>query len=185
MSQGANEAVQVPAIVMMVVGGVYTLYFAVSALFGGIGLVLGCLGSGLGAFAVLADGSVMMFIQMIWSLVLGSISFLVTLALLAMSAYVVTGGLSMKSLSGLDKARRSSKLLVAIPVVNLVTALLVALVGQIPSLIDNPVGAIAGTCIGVTVGAIFPLIVTAVGGGAFWFTNQTLSDDTIASAFAD
>lgn len=174
MSDGANEAVQTPGGVMLAAGGVLALYYALSALWKGIGLLLGCMGTGFSGLALVSGdgdttGAAVNMGFGVWGLVLGAIAFVVYLGLAGGGAYVASGGMAMRSMEELDKVRKCVTLAAALPVVGIITTVLTSL--------------LAFNCCGLVVGTIPDLIVTGLGIAAFYLSNEALKDPSVTGAF--
>jgi len=171
MSENATEQVQTPGLVLLIAGGVLALFYAGYALWSGIGLITGCMGSGvLGMMAANGDSDVLFSLGCsMWGLLLNALGFLIYLALTAAGAFVATGGMSLQSLENADKVRKTMIIAVVIPVVGILTNLLTTIATI------SFCGALSGT-----VPQLIPLILGVV---AAFLVNGVMSDESVVSAF--
>jgi hypothetical protein len=172
MSDSVTEQVKTPGLVMLVAGAIFALFYAGYALWSGVSLLFGCLGSSAYIFSVIDSGDAGAIVGLgcsMWGLLLNGIGFLVYLGLAGGGAFVATGGMALQSLENQDKVRKCMIASAAIPVVGILMNLL-STVGSLAFC-----GALTGT-----VPQLIPLI---VGIAAAFLVNQALADDAVVNAF--
>ncbi|MEZ4316882.1 MAG: hypothetical protein R3F61_05250 [Myxococcota bacterium] len=172
MSESATEQVKTPGVVMLAAGAVFVLFYAGYALWSGVSLLFGCMGSSVYIMAALDSGDAGTIFGLgcsMWGLLLNGVGFLVYLALAAGGAWVATGGMSMQNLENLEKAKKCVMAAAAIPVVGILMNLL-STVGSL-----SFCGALTGT-----IPQLIPLI---LGIAAAFLANTALSDESVAGAF--
>jgi hypothetical protein len=171
MNEGANEAVQTPGSVLLAAGAVLAVFYALYALWTGVGLLLGCMSTGFSGLAMVNgdDGAAVGLGFGVWGLVLSSISFIVYLGLAGGGAYVASGGMAMRALDDITKVRRGVMLALILPITGL--------------LMNGAMSLLSFSCCGLIFGSVPHLLVCALGGAAWFMANQALQESTVASAF--